>query len=112
MGIGVWRKECRIGYMKKKMLEIFGKLWKGEVISREIKRALYERRVIPTVVYGPETWTLSVQEKRKYEVFEIMYLRNIYGIRRSERMINSLIKQRRNCKFSVVKKVERSVKMV
>ena len=32
---------------------------------------LYERVVIRIVVYGSETWSLSAQERRKIEVFEM-----------------------------------------
>ena len=53
------------------------KLWKENMISREVKRELYERVVIPTVVYGSETWSLSAQERIKIGVFEMMCLRNI-----------------------------------
>ena len=41
------------------------KLWKENLISREVKRELYQRVVIPTVVYGSGTWSLSAQERRK-----------------------------------------------
>ena len=41
------------------------KLWKENMISREVKRGLYERVVIQTVVYGSEMWSLSAQERRK-----------------------------------------------
>ena len=41
------------------------KLWKENMISREVKRELKERVVIPTVVYGSETWSLSADERRK-----------------------------------------------
>ena len=43
------------------------KLWKKNMIFREVQRCikLYERVVIPTVVYGSETWSLSAQEWRK-----------------------------------------------
>ena len=58
------------------------KLWKENIISREVKRELYERVVIPTVVYGSEKGSLSAQERRKVGVFEMMCLRNICGIRR------------------------------
>ena len=53
------------------------KLWKENMISREVKRELYERVVIPTVVYGSEMWSLSAQERIKIKVFEMMCLRNI-----------------------------------
>ena len=34
-------------------------LWKENIISIEVKRELYERVVIPTVVYYSETWSLN-----------------------------------------------------
>ena len=70
------------------------KLWKENMIFREVKRELYERVVIPTVVYGSETWSLSAQERRKIEVFEMMCLRNICGLRRVNRVRNALIRER------------------
>ena len=57
------------------------KLWKENIISRGVKRELYRRVVILTVVYDPETWSLSTQERRKIEVVEIMGLRNVCGLR-------------------------------
>ena len=44
------------------------KVVKGE---HDIKKS---RVAISTVVYGSEIWSLSVQEKRKIEVFEMMCL--------------------------------------
>ena len=41
------------------------KLWKENMIPSEVKWELYERVVIPTVVYGSETWSLSAQKRRK-----------------------------------------------
>ena len=38
-----------------------GKIWK----ENTNKRALYKRVVIPAVVYGSETWSLSVQKRIK-----------------------------------------------
>ena len=43
-------------------------------------------------MYSSETWTLSVQEKRKVEGFEVIYLRKICRIRRNERRGNSLMR--------------------
>ena len=47
------------------------KLGKENVISREVKRELHEIVVIPTVVYGSDTWSLSAQERRKIEALEM-----------------------------------------
>ena len=39
------------------------------MIAKEVKRELYERVVIPTVVYGSDARVLSAQERRR-ELFE------------------------------------------
>ena len=50
---------------------------------------------------------LSAQERRKIEVFEIMCLRNVCGIRRVDRIRNSLIRER--CELSVLERMEGNV---
>ena len=52
----------------RKVWGTMAKFWNENVISREEKGELYERVVIPTEVYSSETWSLSVQERRKIEV--------------------------------------------
>ena len=84
------------------------KLWKGNMISREIKRELFEMVAIPTVVYASETWSLSAQEKRNIEVFE-MCLKHIYGIRRVDSARNAIIRERCGCELSVRERIERNV---
>ena len=93
----------------RKVWGTMAKLWKENMISREVKRELYERVVIPTVVYGSETWSLSAQERRKIEVFEMMCLRNICGIRRVDRVRNTIIRERCGCELSVLERIERNV---
>ena len=39
----------------RKKLGTMAKLWKENMISREIKREVYERVMIPTMVHGSET---------------------------------------------------------
>ena len=85
------------------------KLWRENTISREVKRELYERVVVPTMVYGSETWSLSAQEKRKIEAFEMMCLRKVCGIRRVDRVRNSLIRERCGFGLSVLERIERNV---
>ena len=63
-------------------------------MSREVKRELYERVVIPTVVYGSETWSLGIQERRKIEVFQMMCLRHMCGISRVDRVRKAIIRDR------------------
>ena len=39
---------------------------------------------MPVVLYGCETWSLTLREERKLRVFENMALRRIFGPRRDE----------------------------
>ena len=40
--------------------------------------------ILPVVLYGCETWLLTLREERKLRVFEYMVLRRIFGPRRDE----------------------------
>ena len=51
--------------------------------------------MIPTAVYGSETWSLGAQVRRKIEVFEVMCLRSIRGIKRVDKVRNFLIREAR-----------------
>ena len=95
----------------RKVLETMAKLWRENVISREVKRKLYERVVIPTMVYGSKTW-LSAQERRKIQVLEILCLRNICGITRVDRVRNVVIRARCRSVDCSGRNSEERVKMV
>jgi len=40
--------------------------------------------ILPFVLYGCETWSLTLREERKLRVFENIVLRRIFGPRRDE----------------------------
>jgi len=44
----------------------------------------YRTIILPVVLYGCETWSLTLREERKLRVFENMVLRKIFGPRRDE----------------------------
>jgi len=45
---------------------------------------MYRIITLPVVLYGCETWPLTLREERKLRVFENMVLRRIFGPRRDE----------------------------
>jgi len=45
---------------------------------------IYRTIILPVVLYGCETWSLTLREERKMKVFENMVLRRIFGPRRDE----------------------------
>jgi hypothetical protein len=45
---------------------------------------IYRSVIVPVVVYGCETWTLTLREEYRLRVFEITVLRRIFGTKRDE----------------------------
>ena len=45
---------------------------------------IYRTIILPVVLYGCETWSLTLREERKLRVIENMVLRRIFGPRRDE----------------------------
>ena len=40
--------------------------------------------ILPVVLYGCETWSFTLREKRRLRVLEIRVLRNVFGPKRDE----------------------------
>ena len=49
-----------------------------------IKIRVYRNLILPVVVYGCETWSLTLREERRLRVFENRVLRGIFGLQRDE----------------------------
>ena len=49
-----------------------------------LKIKIYRTIILPIVLYGCETWLLTLREERKLRVFENMVLRRTFGPRRDE----------------------------
>ena len=45
---------------------------------------IYRTIILPVVLYGCETWSLTLREERKLRVFDNIVLRRIFGPRRDE----------------------------
>jgi len=52
--------------------------------SKNLKTKIYRTIILPAVLYGCETWSLTLREERKLSVFENMVLRRIFGPRKDE----------------------------
>ena len=52
--------------------------------SKNLKIKIYRIIILPVVLYGCETWSLTLREESKLKVFEKMVLRRIFGPRRDE----------------------------
>ena len=59
-------------------------LLSSRLLSKNLNIKIYRTIILPVVLYGCETWSLTLREERKLRVFENMVLRRIFGPRRDE----------------------------
>ena len=59
-----------------------------------VMKDLYEKVVVPTVMYGSETWGMKVTEIQKLNVFEMKCLRSMAGVSRLDRVRNEVVRAR------------------
>jgi hypothetical protein len=52
--------------------------------SKNLKIKIYKTVILPFVLYGCETWSLTLGEEHKLRVFENRVLRKIFGPKREE----------------------------
>ncbi|KAJ4441934.1 hypothetical protein ANN_11797 [Periplaneta americana] len=60
------------------------KLLSSSLLSKNMKVRIYKTVILPVVLYGCETWTLTLREEHRLRVFENKVLRKIFGAKRDE----------------------------
>jgi hypothetical protein len=60
-------------------------LLSSRLLSKNLKdQDIYRTIILPVVLYGCETWSLTLREKRRLRVFENRVLRRVFGPKRDE----------------------------
>ena len=52
--------------------------------SKNLKIKIYKTIILPVVLYGCETWSLTLREERRLRVFENRVVRKIFGPKKGE----------------------------
>ena len=52
--------------------------------SKNLKIKIYRNIILPVVLYGCKTWSLTMREERRLRVFKNRVLRGIFGPKRDE----------------------------
>ncbi|KAJ4426740.1 hypothetical protein ANN_26539 [Periplaneta americana] len=60
------------------------KLLSSSLLSENLKVGIYKTVILPVVLYGCETWTLTLRGEKSLRVFENNVLRKIFGAKRDE----------------------------
>ncbi|XP_068247863.1 uncharacterized protein [Palaemon carinicauda] len=67
---------------------------KNRGIGRNVNRVLYEKVIVPTVIYGLELWGIKVTERQKLNMFEMKCLRNKIGVSQIYMIRNEVVRVR------------------
>jgi hypothetical protein len=66
------------------MLPFSANLFVFCLLSKNIKIRIYNTKILPVVLYGCGTWSLTLREEHRLRVFENRVLKRIYGPKRDE----------------------------
>ena len=59
-------------------------LLSSSLLSKNLKIKIYRIIILPVVLYGCETWSLTLRDERRLRVFENRVLRRVFGPKRDE----------------------------
>jgi hypothetical protein len=59
-------------------------LLSSSLLSKNVKITIYRTIILPVVLYGCESWSLTLREECRLRVFENGVLRRIFGPKRDE----------------------------
>jgi len=59
-------------------------LLSSSLLSKNLKIKIYRNIILPGVLYGCETWSLTLREECRLRLFENRVLRRIFGPKRDE----------------------------
>jgi hypothetical protein len=59
-------------------------LLSSRLLFRNVKVVIYKTIILPVILYGCETWYLTLREEHRLRVFENRVLRRIFGPKRYE----------------------------
>ena len=55
-----------------------------DLLSKNLKIKIYRTLILPLILYGCETWSLTLREEGRLSLFENRVLRVIFGPKRDE----------------------------
>jgi hypothetical protein len=59
-------------------------LLSSRLLSKNLKMRIYKAIILPVILYGCETWSLTLWEEHRLRVFENKVLKRIFGPKRDE----------------------------
>jgi hypothetical protein len=82
---------------------------KNRRISKRARVAIHEGVLIPTIMYGSESWVLQKKDTSKLNAVEMRSLRNICGKNLNDRIRNECIRRECDMEEDVVTKIKKGM---
>ena len=79
---------------------------KNRGLGMNAKKVLYVEVVVPTVMYGSESWGMKVTERQILNVFEMKCLRSMTGVSRLDRVRNEVVRARTGMRRELAVRVD------
>ena len=101
-----------VNHRVKEAVEVQGAMrdmWKVRSVGMNAKRRMYESIVVPTALYGAETWAVNGRERKKLDVMEMRSLRSICGVTIRDRIRNEEIRGRTGVRDALSKRADQTV---
>ena len=92
-----------------KVLGALKGVMKNRGLGMNVKKVLYEKVAVPTVIYGSESWGMKVTERQKLNVFEMKCLRSMTGVSRLDRVRNEVVRARTGVRRELAARVDVNV---
>ena len=88
--------ENRIGAASKVIGAMRTEVLERRELSKGTKLRVFNAMVVPTLLYGCETWTIQKLHVSRLQVAEMRYLRRVEGVTKLDKVRNEDIRQRLN----------------
>ena len=106
---GVEADVCHRVNERCKVLGALKEVMKNRGLGMNVKRVLYEKMAVPTVMYGSELWSMKVNERQKLNVFEMKCLRSMTGVSRLGRVRKEVVRARTGVRRELAARVDMNV---
>jgi len=70
--------------VRKCVLSFVQNILSSSLLPKNLNIKLYRAIILPVVLYGCETWSLTLREERRLRVFANRVLRRIFGTKKDE----------------------------
>jgi len=57
-------------------------LLSSSLLSKKLEIKIYRTIILPVVLYGCETWSLTLRDERRFRLFQNRVLRRVFGPKR------------------------------